>query len=87
MGAALRPWKGIETDLKETSQTRDGPVRRDNQLQGKSPQRFLRSWGNDYPYLNGSENERQRWLPVPEDSEIQQSLRNPFKDIQFENGS
>ena len=87
MGAALRPLKGIETDLKETSQGREAPVRRDNQLQGKSSQRFLRSWGNDYPYLNGNENDRQRWLPVPEDLEIQKFLRNLFKNIQFENGS
>ena len=85
MGAALRHLKGIKIDLTEASQGRDTPVRRGDRLQVKNSQRFLRSWGNDYPYLNGNENNRNRWLPVPVDSEIQRSLRYPFRSIQFGN--
>ena len=87
MGAALRPVKGIEIGLKGSSQVREADLRRENQFQGKSTQKFLRSWGNDYPYLYGNENDRQRWLPVPENSEVQQLLRNPFWSIQLNNGS
>jgi hypothetical protein len=87
MCATVRPWKGIETDLKENQQGRDTFTRKDNQLQEKVSQRFLRSWGNDYPYLNGNEKDSQRWLPVPEDSEIQRFLKSPFKSVQFGNGT
>ena len=44
----------------------------------------LRFWKHDYPYLNKNDNYSQRWLPVPENSEIQRIIRNhhqffPFK--------
>ena len=44
----------------------------------------LRFWKHDYPYLNGNENHSQRWLPIPENSEVQRIIRNhhqffPFK--------
>jgi hypothetical protein len=38
------------------------------------PQRYLKFWGNDYPYL--SENSVQSWLPIPEDSKAQRHIRN-----------
>lgn len=47
--------------------------------------KYLRSWGNDYPYLREETKEAQRWLPVPEDSEVQRFMRNPHKIPQFEN--
>ena len=80
MGTAMRFWKEVEgiIDHQDFHGHEDpGPV--DNEGHKERPQRYLRSWGNDYPYLKGIRNDEQRWLPVPEDSEVQRFMRNPFK--------
>jgi hypothetical protein len=40
------------------------------------PQRYLKFWGNDYPYLSKSKDSMQRWLPIPENSKAQRLIRN-----------
>jgi hypothetical protein len=47
------------------------------------PQRYLKSWGNDYPYLSENKNNMQRWLPIPENSEAQRLIRNINGDSEF----
>jgi len=70
MGAVLRAWKGIGFIVKESSQDKEAQIELDNELERKIPQRFLRSWGNDYPYLNANESGKQRWLPVLENLKV-----------------
>jgi hypothetical protein len=38
-----------------------------------STQKYLRFWGTDYQYLKS--NSEKRWLPVPENSDVQRFLR------------
>jgi hypothetical protein len=47
------------------------------------PQKYLKSWGNDYPYLSGNRNSMQRWLPIPENSGAQRLIRNIYKDSEI----
>ena len=46
------------------------PRRSDNE---NSQMRYLKFWGNDYPYLK--EDNQPRYLPIPEDSDTQRFLR------------
>jgi hypothetical protein len=39
------------------------------------PDRYLRYWGKDYPYLNEIMNCAQGCLPIPENSDAQRFLR------------
>lgn len=79
MGTAMRFFKEVEGVIdhqgfygnEEPGQVHEGHKER--------PQRYLRSWGIDYPYLKRHGNDKQRWLPVAEDSEVQRFLRNPFR--------
>jgi hypothetical protein len=41
-----------------------------------NPDRYLRSWGNDYPYLDYYPNYLQCCLPIPENSEAQRFIRS-----------
>lgn len=43
--------------------------------QEDSPQRYLKCWGCDYPYLKNAEGYQGRWLPVPKDSPAQRVIR------------
>jgi hypothetical protein len=38
--------------------------------------RYLKFWGNDYPYLNDNRNCAQGCLPIPENSEAQRFIRS-----------
>jgi hypothetical protein len=50
----------------------------------ENPQRYLRCWECDYPYLRNTEPYQARWLPVPENSAAQRLISQkvppgPFK--------
>ncbi len=80
MGTAMRTWKEVEGVIDHQSfhgSKRYSLVNDEGRKEGT--QRYLRSWGIDYPYLKGHGNHEQRWLPVPEDSEVQRLMRNPFR--------
>jgi hypothetical protein len=40
------------------------------------PRKYLKLWGDDYPYLSENKNKMRRWLPIPENSEAQRFIRN-----------
>lgn len=42
----------------------------------ESSVKSLRSWGNDYPYLNNFNNCAQACLPIPENSDAQRLIRS-----------
>lgn len=45
--------------------------------------RYLKFWGNDYPYLGENKDSMQKWLPIPEKSEAQRLIRNINKDSEI----
>jgi hypothetical protein len=47
-----------------------------NDLGQNRHQRYLKFWGNDYPYLSENRDSMQRWLPIPENSKAQRLIRN-----------
>ena len=49
----------------------------------EEPLLCLRFWENDYPYLKKKEDNSKRWLPIPENSEVQRIIRNQHRLFQF----
>lgn len=47
------------------------------------PQKYLKFWGNDYPYLIENKNSVQRWLPIADNSRAQRLIRNINRDSGF----
>ncbi len=56
-------------------QNRDRTITLPNCLEQDRPGRYLKFWGNDYPYLGEIGNNMQRWLPIPENSKAQRFIR------------
>jgi hypothetical protein len=80
MGTARKLWKEVEGVLDHQSfHGSEESSMVDNEGNKERSQRYLRSWGTDYPYLRAHRKDEQRWLPVPEDSDVQRFMRNPFK--------
>jgi hypothetical protein len=46
-----------------------------NNFMKENLKKYLKSWGNDYPYLNDYENCMNKCLPIPENSEAQRVIR------------
>jgi hypothetical protein len=49
----------------------------------ESPRKYLRFWGNHYPYLGANRNSEPRWLPIPENSDAQKMIRDLNRKPQF----
>ena len=80
MGTAMRFWKEVEGVIDHQGfHGNEEPSLVNDKGHKERSQRYLRSWGIDYPYLKGHRKDEQRWLPVPEDSDVQRLMRNPFK--------
>ncbi len=54
-----------------------------NKDNAKAPRRYLKFWGDDYPYLGENKNSMQRWLPVPVDSESRRIIGNINRDSEL----
>lgn len=50
---------------------------------GENPQRYLRCWECDYPYLKSTETHQPRWLPVPEGSAAQRLISQKISSRLF----
>ncbi len=84
MGTAMKFWKKVEGIIDYQSfHSSQEPGLVDDEGHKEKSQRYLRSWGVDYPYLKAHRKNEKRWLPVPEDSDIQRFMRNQFKVIYY----
>jgi hypothetical protein len=80
MGTVMRFWKEVEGVIDhQDSHGNENPGLENDKCRNERSQRYLRSWGIDYPYLKGHRKDKQRLLPVPEDSGVQRFIRYPFK--------
>ena len=80
MGTAMKLWKEVEGVIDHRSfHGSEVSILVDDEGHKERSQRYLRSWGIDYPYLKGRRKDKRRWLPLPEDSDVQRFIRNPFK--------
>ena len=84
MGVEARYGKEAESAINQGFRNRQELIPLYNKERKERSQRYLRFWGNDYLYLNGDKNNEQRWLPVPENSEVQHFIRNLNRTLQFE---
>ncbi len=64
-------------------QNRDQAMKAPSNLGQEGPRRYLKFWGNDYPYLSKIESGMNRWLPIPENSKAQCFIRNITGDQKF----
>jgi hypothetical protein len=81
MGTTMRFWEEVGDVINHQAfQGNEEPSPDHDKDHKVRPQKYLRSWGIDYPYLKGINNHELRWLPVPEVSEVQRFIRNPFRN-------
>jgi hypothetical protein len=78
MGTAMQFWKEVEGVIDhQRFRGNEEPSLVGDKGHRERSQRYLRSWGIDYPYLKRHGRDEQRWLPVPEDSDVQRLMRSP----------